>query len=246
MSSEKVRVPSSSLGELNKIIMGYVDLGKDVGLEALSKRLGMSKPAISGNNPFLTQVGVITGGNRKNPTDLGVLLGRSLEHSQKEDIKKYWQQAIASNEFLSGLVSTVRLKGGMTEDDLASHVLYAGGLRRTKHSATGANAIVEILKESELLQLDPSSGKLQVAKPVSEVSEETPSEGEAPPIAEEGGPEITEEQEIRISEKVVGVTPTIAINIELKIPPSENPVVYENLFSALRKHLLEPKGKDNE
>ena len=34
--------------------------------------------------------------------------------------------------------------------------------------------------------------------------------------------------------------PTIAINIQLQIPETENADVYENLFKALRKHLLNP------
>ena len=39
--------------------------------------------------------------------------------------------------------------------------------------------------------------------------------------------------------------PTIAINIQLQLPETDNPDVYDNLFRSLRKNLLTPSD-DNE
>ena len=114
---------------------------------------------------------------------------------------------------------------------------------------TGANTILDILKESELLVNDPASGKLIVGSMEHVKDEIRLLNNSKKKVTTAGAPTIdrgleqdaiSEGKGLQIKTQYVGTTPTIAINIELKIPPSESPVVYENLFSALRKNLLEP------
>jgi hypothetical protein len=42
------------------------------------------------------------------------------------------------------------------------------------------------------------------------------------------------------------IVPTIAINLQLQLPETENAAVYENLFKSLRKHLLTPENEAND
>lgn len=41
-----------------------------------------------------------------------------------------------------------------------------------------------------------------------------------------------------ITSKIKGVIPEIHINIQLHLPATDDPSVYENLFKSLKKHLL--------
>jgi hypothetical protein len=224
------------------MIKGYAHFEENVRLDDLARLLGINKAIISGNNSFLTELGLIEGGKTKNATPLCKNLGRALEHSQKEDIRKYLREVVQGNEFLSDIVSTVRIKEGMTVDELASHVLYASGQPNTKGNATSARAVVDLLMESGLLI--ETDGQLQLATTPKQEQPETPPI--LPPV-EKIQVKPTPPTKAAGLQPQVGVTPTatIAINIQLHLPETENAAVYEELFKALRKHLLEPVSSQN-
>ncbi len=237
MKKQGARIPGTSYEELEKIIMGYAQFEEPVSLDDLAKRIGKDRTVISPSNPFLIQVGLIQGGRDKKPTPLGNRLGRAIEHHQDEDVKACWREVVSSVEFLSGLVSTVRIKRGMTSDELAKHVLYAGNLSKNNRNTAGANSIVEILKKTGLLHQAQDSDKLVVdsvpppAPSINELDKTPP----APPLPPPHVQQASEGAELPV---LTQKHPTVTINIELSIPPTENPVVYENLFRALREHLL--------
>ncbi len=60
--ADEVSLPSSSRGELEKIIKGYGHVGKEVDLDTLSKLTAIGRTTISPNNHFLAQVGIIAAG----------------------------------------------------------------------------------------------------------------------------------------------------------------------------------------
>lgn len=248
MSDNGFRVPGSSLAELEKIIEAYSTLGSNISLDAVSKLVGVHKTAISRNNPFLTEVGLLEGSNKKNPTSLGLNLGRAIHHEQVNDVKIYWREVITGNEFLSNLISTVRIQKGMTSDGLSAHVLYAADLSKTSSTnKAGANAIVDILVKSELLHEE--GGQFVVSTKSTEVEEIT---SDKMPSTEVTPPSVTVEPQItpavdEIPANIVSqsIAPTIAINIQLQLPETENPIVYDNLFKSLRKNLLNPSD-DND
>jgi hypothetical protein len=243
MSDDLFRLGRSSFEEVKNIIRGYAHFDQDVKLDDLARLLAINKAVISGNNSFLTDIGIIEGGRTKTITPLGRNLGRALEHNQEDDIKRYLREVIQGSEFLSDLVSTVRIRNGMTVDDLASHILYASGQTNSKSNRTGARTVVDMLVESDVLL--EKEGHLQVATMVTE-QEEKPSKV-VPPLEKVEKETVISPKPVSSKPKMsVTPSPTIAINIQLHLPETENPAVYVELFKALRKHLLEPSSEENE
>jgi hypothetical protein len=239
MATSKFRIPSSSVEEIRKIVRGYAHLGENVELPNLARLLSLNKTVISPNHPFLVEVGAIAGGKRKSVTPLGQRLGRAWEHDQKEEVREALWQIVGANEFLSNLITTLRLKGGMSTDEFSKHILYAASLTNTQRNRTGARTIIDLLVEAGLII--ESDGHLEIAK--SAPADSSEAEPGAKPKVEPDKP--TEPQanssqpvaEPKIPKIQVPVAPVVSINIELKIPATDNADVYDNFFKAMKKHL---------
>lgn len=240
--ADEVSLPSSSQGELEKIIKGYGHIGKEADLDALSKLTAIGRTTISPNNPFLSHVGIISGGKKKQITEQGKRLARALDHNLEEQISLSWCEIIKGNEFLSNIVSTIRIKSGMTPEDAMGHVLFSSGASNTKQNRTGAKTIIDILEVSQLIE--NSNGKLQVASPpvpeaktaetvIDQDTVQTPS---FPSTSIEA---VAASGNSALKQQVNGPGhPTVNINIQLQLPGTDKPEVYEELFKALRKHLF--------
>lgn len=243
-------LPGSSFEELQKILKGYSHAPEQATLEQLSKLTGLHQTVVSRNNKFLSDIGLISGGMKKTATDVGRKLGRALDHKQEADAQGYWKEAVQSNEKVAGLVTTVRIKNGMTESDFSAHVLYVSGQKKNSGNKTGARCVVDVLLAANLLQED--NGKLVVSsapanetpadlKPAAQVATLPASPenghgnggGAGTPLPLPSLPAIAQ---------TGNLTPQIAINIQLHLPETENAEVYEKLFKALREHLLSPKA----
>lgn len=241
--AEEISLPSSSRGELEKIIKGYGHVGKEVDLDTLSKLTAIGRTTISPNNPFLAHVGIISGGKKKQITELGKKLSRALDHNIEEQISASWREVIRGNEFLSNVVSTIRIKGGMTPDDVIGHILFASGEKNTKANRTGAKTVTDLLILSSLVE--ENNGKLRVAAPTPQATTtenftvsnnpETPTG--APDQSVPAVPTPVSQPVVQPSQFQPG-SPTIAINIQLQLPETDKPEVYEELFKALRRHLF--------
>ncbi|MBN1124554.1 MAG: hypothetical protein JXA82_06065 [Sedimentisphaerales bacterium] len=163
MASDKFKLPRSSYEELCKIIIAYKLHPTGASLEDMEKSSGVSRTVVSANNSFLAAVEIIEGGNKKKPTEIGSNLGNALEHSVQNDIQRYWEEVITKNEFLNKMVMAVRVRKGMSSEDLTAHIAYSAGEAKTKSVATGARAVVDILRNSDLvLERDD---KIIAAKP---------------------------------------------------------------------------------
>ena len=235
---DKLSLPVSSYEQLTKLIRSYSQGSENMTLDDLANLVGMGKSRISSNHKFLIELGLITGGNKKSATSLGKNLGRALEHNQEDDTRLLWQEAIQGNEEMSKLITTIRIQRGMPTEDLVSHILYVSEKKNNRNTRAGARTISDILVASGLLE--DQDGQLKVAKPMvgteNEASE--PSDNSSEAVTEE-----TDNEQEPLDEKPTTAPPnipTVAINIQLQIPETENAAVYENLFKALRKHLLNP------
>ncbi|MBU0725405.1 MAG: hypothetical protein KJ904_11165 [Alphaproteobacteria bacterium] len=236
-------LPGSSFEEIEKILKGYSHAPEQASLDQLSKLIGLHVTSISRNSKFLTDIGLIGGGMKKSTTDLGKRLGRALEHKQEPDTQSYWREAVQTNEKVSGLVTTVRIKGGMTEKDFSGHVLYVSGQKNTSSNRTGARCVVDVLLAANLLKEE--NGKLVVSSPLSKdkpADLKTDIASSRQPIVEapENGT-VASLLPLAGIPKPPNLTPQVAINIQLHLPETENAEVYEKLFKALREHLLSPK-----
>jgi len=238
-------LPGSSFEEIQKILKGYSHAPEQASLDQLSKLTGLHATVISRNNKFLSDIGLITGGMKKSSTELGKKLGRALDHKQDADAQGYWKEAVQTNEKVAGLVTTVRIKGGMTENEFSAHVLYVSGQKNNAGNKTGARCVVDVLLAANLLQEE--NGKLVVSSaPAKETSADlklavlTPTQPTTQENGNGGGAE-TPLPTLPVIPQTSNLTPQIAINIQLHLPETENAEVYEKLFKALREHLLSPK-----
>lgn len=222
---------------------GYSHAPEQASLDTLSKLTGLHSTAISRNSKFLTDIGLISGGMKKSATDLGKKIGRALDHKQQEDARRYWREAIQTNEKVSGLVTTVRIKGSMSEKDFSNHILYVSGQKNTASNRTGARCVVDVLLAAGLLVEE--NGRLVVATPSIEKEEppelratEAATPLEMPPMQIPSNSGTIHAQKIP---ELISAIPQIAINIQLHLPETENGEVYEKLFKALRDNLLDPQ-----
>lgn len=232
-------LPGSSYAELKKIIIGYSHIKNAQPVSEIARVIGIQRTTISASNKFLVDVGVANFGNNKAPTEVGRKLGRALEHRNEEDARRLWQEAIKSNDRVASIVTALRSKGEMGEGDFAAHILYVSGQKTTGPNKVGARCLTEILCSAGLVV--ESDGKFKIAHTqeaveVADVADEI----QVKKDIEGSAAQVPQDQSHLPRVSFNGFSPTIAINLELQLPATENFEVYDNLFRALRKHLLLP------
>ena len=156
------KLPASSYDELIKIIKAYASEreGTLLSLDDISQGTGMARTAVSGNNGFLVQIGLITEGNKKAATEKGRALGRAYTSNVDYEIVRIWKEIITEVDFLNRMVSAVRIRNGMDRNSFLNHIVYSSGVKDGKQSRTGAGAIIEVLKCVGVLKEE--DGKLTV------------------------------------------------------------------------------------
>ena len=144
-------LPSSSYKELIKIVQGYGRIGGEASLTDVATTIAMNETVVSANNKFLVSIGIIKGGKKKTITPLGTELAGALEHDMTEEIGAKWRSVVDASDFLQKVIAAVRIRKGMDESTLESHVAYSAGQPKTPSVATGAATVVNILKAAGLL-----------------------------------------------------------------------------------------------
>jgi hypothetical protein len=151
MAEEKFKLPRSSFDELVKIIRAYGHLQAPVSLDEVSRVAAMHQTRISANAGFLLGVGIIEGGAKKQATAKGRQLSRALEHEMPDEMRQSWRTVIAEADFLSRLLTAIRIRKGMDGDTLEAHIAYSAGQPKTSQVMTGARTVIDILRAAELV-----------------------------------------------------------------------------------------------
>ncbi len=168
MAEETFRLPKSSYDELVKIILAYANSGQAANLDEVAQASAMDTTIISRNNAFLISVGIIEGGRAKGITGRGKSLAQALHYNVVEDIATSWREVVNANEFLQKMVAAVRIRGGMEDSALQSHIAYSAGESKSAGVMAGAGAIVQILKIAGVVK--EQDGKLVAEPPTTGVS----------------------------------------------------------------------------
>lgn len=168
MADSGFPLPVSSYKELIKIIQGYGRFGKDASLGDIAALTAMNETGISGNNKFLLAAAIIQGGKRKTITSAGAALANALEHDLPEEVSAKWRAVVDTNDFLQKVLAAVRIRKGMDESSLESHVAYSAGQPKTPVVSTGAGTVVEILKKAGYLK--DEGGNIVATVPAEPVS----------------------------------------------------------------------------
>ncbi len=177
MSAEKFKFPTSSYEELTKIIKGYGALDKPVNLDEVRKVTGIGTTVISGNAGFLIELNILEPGAKKAITASGRSLSHALEHEMPDEIRSCWQNIVLENDFISKLITAIKIRNGMDENTLQSHIAYSAGQPKKKQFMTGARTIIDILRASETVQeIDGKFIISRVQKSVDSHDREAPQE----------------------------------------------------------------------
>lgn len=146
--SDVYKLPVSSYDELIKIIKVYGNgkVGVPLSLDDLVKSSGMSKTIISKNNGFLVQIGLITEGNKKSPSELCKRLANAYNMNLREQIVILWSEIINQDEFISKMISVIGIKGKLSKNEYINHIVYSSNCGNGAGYKAGAAAIIEILK----------------------------------------------------------------------------------------------------
>lgn len=241
----KISLPACSLEDLELIIVGFTKNKKEASNDDIAKTTALSGQIIGRSKGFLQELEIINGGHKKNITSDGADFGRAIEHSQSELVIKKWRDLVSSNEFLSGLITTLRLKSKMSREDFESHILYASNATNNQWNKRGAKTIVEIFEKSGLIKEE--NGEVVVSSDKTYSFENSVKENE-PDINEsdseekvEALPNSEENDDQRQTDTIYSrsKSPVININIQLQIPESDDPEIYNNFFKALKENLLD-------
>lgn len=241
--SDEFKLPGSSYQEVSRIIQGYASLGKASSLSDVSKTVGgMDPTSISRNTGFLVSLGILEPGKNKAPTSLGVQLGNALMHGLEEEVQRLFSKAVIENEFLKGVLSAIRIRKGMDDNALRSHIAYSAGAKKSTTTTTGAGTVIDILQVARLITTE--DGKFVVASPMSGSIVSEPSSKESDAKSKHQPEEGLQSQTSVGSPKANVVIPSgssglaISINIEVSCDASD----LDTLGQKLRRVIDELEG----
>ena len=152
--AETYKLPGSSYEEFVKIIKAYAT-GKNgipMTLDAVAQTAGMDKTVVSRNNGFLVQLSLISEGNKKAPTQDGIDLGRAYTLKMNDEIVRLWRNIVEADEFLSRMLSAIRIRNEMEKTSFINHIIYSSGSNNNNSTRAGASTIIEIYKVAGLVQ----------------------------------------------------------------------------------------------
>jgi hypothetical protein len=226
MPEQGFPLPGSSYRELIKIIQGYRQAGQQAVPSDVAKVIGVHETIVSRNNWFLVALGIVQGGKKKTITPAGAELALALEHGAEEHISTKWRAIVDSSDFLQKVVAAIRIRKGMDESSLQTHVAYSAGQPKTPAVITGAGTIVEILEVAGVLQEE--GGNLVAATTEATKSAE-------PPAEPRPYPQVPAPSAVAPVRAEIGEAGGVQLNIEVRIQCT--PADLDGLGQKLRKVL---------
>jgi Mn-dependent DtxR family transcriptional regulator len=158
MTENQFRLPGSSYDELAKIIQAYAHFGARASNADISKRIGTDPTTVSRNGGFLVQSGIVDQGQKKEITDTGRVLARALEHDLADEVRAAWCRVIDQTNFFETILSAIRIRKGMDQSTLKSHIAYTAGLSKNQYIMTGAQTVIDILRAAG--RIEEQDGRL--------------------------------------------------------------------------------------
>lgn len=147
------KLPVSSYDQLVKVIRAYGNgkIGVSFSLDELVAASGINKYILSKNNGFLVQVELVTSGTKKSPTDICRKLASAYSMNIEEEIISIWKNILNNNEFISSMLSFVSVKGRISRDNFINHIVFSSNCGNNEAYKTGAGAIIDILKLTDMV-----------------------------------------------------------------------------------------------
>lgn len=247
MTEEKFKLPGSSYEELAKIIKGYGNMSKPASLDDVSKLTGLHKTIVSRNAGFLIEIGVIDSGSKKSVTSHGQGLARALEHDMPEEIANGWLDRIKTTDFLSNILTSIRIRKGMTDETLTSHIAYSAGQPKKSGHMTGARTVIDILRLAGMIEeLDGKIVANDLSDPAdSSINPDPITSKNVIPESQDSTNTTTSTQELSTTKTVIQNSDAIVrINIDLKV--ACKPEDLDDMGEKLRRLLDNISSTDDE
>lgn len=227
--AENFKLPGSSYDEFTKIILAYTSgkAGQAMSLDAVAQSASMDKTVVSRNNGFLVQSGLVSEGNQKAATELGIKLGRAYQLRMNDEIAKLWRDIIENDEFLLRMLSAIRIRKNMEKTAFVNHIVYSSGATAGKNSKTGALTLVELFKTAGFIT--EQDGQVSAVEEIVTVPEE------AVPVDTIDVPAQT--QNNHTNDHMVNAQSSICINININVSVTELddlPEKVKNLIDSLK------------
>jgi hypothetical protein len=239
MPDEKFKLPGSSYEELCKIIRAYGRLDKPENLSEVTKRSGVPRTTVSGNNAFLLSAGLVQGGKAKEPTPLGKRLANALDHEMADEIANAWREVVQSNDFLTQMHTAIKIRKGMDIPTLQGHIAYSAGEPKTPRVMTGAGTIIAILRSAGLIE--ENEGRL-VPTSIDMTERPRTDSGTITPLAPAS---IRLGDSVRLADRAeadVTLQTTAGITIHIEIKVDAKPSDLDGLGTKLRRVIQEASG----
>lgn len=96
---------------------------------------------------------------------MGVPAALTLDHPGTSEAHEAWGAATENSPDLERVVDAVRIRQGMDEDALLSHIVLTAGVPKSSRSLTGARTIVDILEFAGAIEETDGTFGVRSAEP---------------------------------------------------------------------------------
>ena len=238
-------LPGASFARLKDILRAYGSRDGEMAMAEVAVMLDTDASSISRNSRFLLGAGLLSGGVKRKLTERGRRLFDAMAVEDDVSGRACWREIVAETRFLQDRLTTLRLKGPMERGRFVEFILSAPGVRTTAASRAGARAIVDIMIESGVAREDGGSLSAvpedELTHSVASSSSSSPADTSATAQRSRSSGEVPAPVPSEAKQSTVAsasVLSTVAINIELHIPATNDDEIYQKLFRALRQELL--------
>lgn len=158
--AEQFPLPRSSFKLLRLILIGYLHEGgkdrKSSGPSQVGRAVGLDQTLVSRNNAPLAALGILERGDNRGwrLTEGGEMVARALEYEAPDEVRESLSELLRTNEYVQRVVTFVRSRGGLEEEQVVSQMALTAGVRKTSEFMTGARALLELMYAGGLVELD--------------------------------------------------------------------------------------------
>lgn len=178
-------------------------------------------------------------------------LGNALTHDQSDEVKRLFAQIVTDNEFLKGIVSAIRIRKGMDDNSLRSHIAYSASAKKGNTTTAGSGTVIEILQMAGAISTE--DGKYVVgSSPIAAISvpETTAPELGQSPLrqhqAETGGGDVVVPNTTGLSYRSANGGLAININVEVSCNASDLDTLGEKLNRIIKDLERKTEGAEHE
>ncbi|HQT96040.1 MAG TPA: hypothetical protein PK435_15525 [Thermoanaerobaculaceae bacterium] len=244
-SKSQFALPTSSYEVIAKILHGYALCGdKPATLKDVSAKAGINRTRISGNNAFLTSLGLLEGGKRKTLTPRGRDLALAIANGLQAEAGAAWSGALMDVSPTKSVLEMIRVQNGVNKKDLAGKIAKSLDLATSQsmQTKTGINALIEIATRAGVLEEVGDKYLYCASSKVTPLAASTGKKGvEAGPKALAGGGNLSKGDEAPLLPPALphSTLPGVHIDVQIHVAADARPEQIDQIFASLAKHLYQ-------